>query len=83
MTDYSISAAETRGKMILAGRAYLLADQTKFTRRTPFRVPNMDKCAGVIVDRDARRGTRLRLESDRLGYRSGEIEVVFCGNLLI
>jgi DeoR/GlpR family transcriptional regulator of sugar metabolism len=50
MTDYSIVAAETRGKMILAGRAYLLADQTKFTRRTPFRVPNMDKCAGVIVD---------------------------------
>ena len=50
MTDYSITAAETRGKMILAGRAYLLADQTKFTRRTPFRVPNMDKCAGVIVD---------------------------------
>jgi DeoR/GlpR family transcriptional regulator of sugar metabolism len=51
MTDYSITAAETRGKMILAGRAYLLADQTKFARRTPFRVPNMDKCAGVIVDR--------------------------------
>ncbi len=50
MTDYSVVAAETRGKMILAGRAYLLADQTKFTRRTPFRVPNMDKCAGVIVD---------------------------------
>ena len=51
MTDYSIVAAETRGKMIMAGRAYLLADHTKFTRRTPFRVPNMDKCAGVIVDR--------------------------------
>ena len=51
MTDYSIIAAETRGKMILAGRAYLLADHTKLTRRTPFRVPNMNKCAGVIVDR--------------------------------
>ena len=50
MSDYSITAAETRGKMILAGRAYLLADQTKFDRHTPFRVPNMDKCAGVIVD---------------------------------
>jgi DeoR/GlpR family transcriptional regulator of sugar metabolism len=37
--------------MIVAGRAYLMADQTKFARRTPFRVPNMDKCAGVIVDR--------------------------------
>src|SRR5206468_5062470 len=51
MTDYSVTAAETRGKMILAGRAYLLADQTKFGRHTAFRVPNMDKCAGVIVDR--------------------------------
>jgi len=51
MTDYSVTNAETRGKMILAGCAYLLADHTKFTRRTPFRVPNMDKCAGVIVDR--------------------------------
>jgi DeoR/GlpR family transcriptional regulator of sugar metabolism len=51
MTDYSITAAETRGKMIASGRAYLLADHTKFTRRTAFRVPNMDKCAGVIVDR--------------------------------
>jgi DeoR family transcriptional regulator, glycerol-3-phosphate regulon repressor len=51
MPDYSVVAAETRGRMILAGRAYLLADHTKFTRRTPFRVPNMDKCAGVIVDR--------------------------------
>jgi len=51
MTDYSVVAAETRGRMIQAGRAYLLADQTKFTRRTPFRVPNMDKCKGAIVDR--------------------------------
>ena len=51
MTDYSVVAAETRGKMILAGRAYLLADHTKFTRRTPFRVAHMEKCAGVIVDR--------------------------------
>lgn len=51
MTDYSITAAETRGKMILAGRAYLLADETKFARRTPFRVPNMNNCAGVIVDK--------------------------------
>src|ERR1044072_5213310 len=50
MTDYSISAAETRGKMILAGRPYLLADQPKSPRRTPFRVPNMDRCAGVVVD---------------------------------
>lgn len=51
LTDYSLVAAETRGKMIIAGRAWLLADQTKFDRRTPFRVPNMDKVVGVIVDR--------------------------------
>jgi len=51
MTDYSVTAAETRGKMILCGRAYLVADQTKFMRRTPFRTPNMSKCSGVIVDR--------------------------------
>src|SRR5436309_5757178 len=51
MTDYSVIAAETRGKMMLAGRSYLLADQTKFNRRTAFRVPNMERCAGVIVDR--------------------------------
>lgn len=51
MTDYSVVAAETRARMIEKGRAYLLADQTKFSRRTPFRVANMDKCAGVIVDR--------------------------------
>jgi len=51
LTDYTVVAADTRGRMILTGPAYLLADHTKFTRRTPFRVPNMDKCAGVIVDR--------------------------------
>ena len=44
-------AAETRGKMMSAGRAYLLADHTKFARRTPFRVPNTSQCKGVIVDR--------------------------------
>jgi DeoR family glycerol-3-phosphate regulon repressor len=51
MTDYSVVAAETRGKMMFAGRSYLLADHTKFARRTPFRVPNMNHCKGVIVDR--------------------------------
>jgi len=51
MTDYSVVAAETRGRMILAGPSYLMADHTKFTRRTPFRVPNMSQVAGAIVDR--------------------------------
>jgi DeoR family transcriptional regulator, glycerol-3-phosphate regulon repressor len=50
LTEYTITAAETRGKMILAGRTWLLLDQTKFARRTAFRIPNLDKCAGVIVD---------------------------------
>jgi DeoR/GlpR family transcriptional regulator of sugar metabolism len=66
MTDYSAIAAETRGKMVAAGRAYLLADQTKFTRRTPFRVPNMDKVAGVIVDHLPDRA--LAAAWERLGW---------------
>jgi DeoR family glycerol-3-phosphate regulon repressor len=56
MTDYTVAAAETRGKMILAGRAFLLADHVKFTRRTPFRTPHMDRVAGVIVDRPPEAG---------------------------
>jgi DeoR family glycerol-3-phosphate regulon repressor len=51
LTDYSHVAAELRGRMILAGRAYLLADHTKFTRRTSFRVPHFDRAVGVIADR--------------------------------
>jgi DeoR/GlpR family transcriptional regulator of sugar metabolism len=66
MTDYSVVAAETRGKMILAGRSYLLADHTKFGRRTPFRVPHMDKVAGAIVDRTPDRA--LAAAWDRLGW---------------
>jgi DeoR/GlpR family transcriptional regulator of sugar metabolism len=50
-TEYSRNAAEMRGKMILSGRAYLVADWTKFERRTPFRIPNFERAAGVIVDR--------------------------------
>ena len=82
MTDYSIVAAETRGKMILAGRAYLLADQTKFTRRTPFRVPNMDKCAGVIVDRMPDSALVERLDRPGLGDHRRKIELVICDILL-
>ena len=67
MTDYSVVAAETRGKMILAGRAYLLADQTKFTRRTPFRVPNMDKMRGRDRRPHAGPGSGERLDQPRLG----------------
>jgi DeoR/GlpR family transcriptional regulator of sugar metabolism len=48
--NHALTLCRVHGRMILTGRAYLLADHTKFTRRTPFRVPHMDKCAGVIVD---------------------------------
>jgi DeoR family glycerol-3-phosphate regulon repressor len=51
LTDYSRTAAEVRGRMILAGPAYIVADHLKFERRTPFRIPNFDQAAGIIVDR--------------------------------
>ena len=50
-TDYSRSAAEMRARMLLTGPAYFVADQTKFGRRTPFRIANFDACVGVIADR--------------------------------
>lgn len=37
--------------MLLTGGAYLVADQRKFARRTPFRIPNFKSAAGVIVDK--------------------------------
>ena len=49
-TDYSRNAAEMRGAMLGCGRSYFVADQTKFTRRTPFRIPHFDRCNGIIVD---------------------------------
>jgi DeoR family transcriptional regulator, glycerol-3-phosphate regulon repressor len=49
-TDYSRGAAEMRGRMLISGRAYVVADRSKFTRRTPFRIPNFDRCTGIIVD---------------------------------
>lgn len=51
LTDYSPLAAEFRGRLIGRGQAYVLADHSKFARRTPFRVPHFDDVAGVIVDR--------------------------------
>jgi DeoR/GlpR family transcriptional regulator of sugar metabolism len=49
-TDYSRSAAEMRGAMMQTGRAFLVADARKFERRTPFRIPHLDSCEGVIID---------------------------------
>jgi DeoR/GlpR family transcriptional regulator of sugar metabolism len=55
LTDYTLVAAELRGRMILTGRTYVVADYEKFTRRTPFRVPHFQKAAGIITDRPAGR----------------------------
>jgi DeoR/GlpR family transcriptional regulator of sugar metabolism len=50
-TDVSREAAELRGRMILTGRAYFVADHSKYARRTPFRIPHFEQAVGVIVDR--------------------------------
>jgi DeoR/GlpR family transcriptional regulator of sugar metabolism len=50
-TDASRELADLRGRMILTGRAFIVADHGKFARRTPFRIPHFDRAAGVIVDR--------------------------------
>jgi DeoR family transcriptional regulator, glycerol-3-phosphate regulon repressor len=50
-TDTSREAAELKGRMILAGRAFFVADHRKFSRRTPYRIPQFEQAAGLIVDR--------------------------------
>lgn len=50
-TDLSREAAELHARMMLSGRSYVVADQSRFGRRTPFRIANFDKVAGLIVDR--------------------------------
>jgi DeoR/GlpR family transcriptional regulator of sugar metabolism len=50
-TDLSREAAELHARMMLSGRSYIVADQSRFERRTPFRIANFDKVAGLIVDR--------------------------------
>lgn len=49
-TDHSRSAAEMRGGMILSGQTYLVSDSDSFQRHLPFRVPNSERAAGLIVD---------------------------------
>jgi DeoR/GlpR family transcriptional regulator of sugar metabolism len=49
-TDFSREAAELHGRMMLAGRSYVVADQSRFARRSPFRIANFDRIAGLIVD---------------------------------
>ena len=51
MTDYTRLAAEQRHQMMAASRtAYILADHTKFGRRTPVRIQPVDQIAGLITD---------------------------------
>lgn len=50
-TDTSREAAELRGRMVRTGRAFFVADHSKFERRTPFRIPHFEEAAGLIVDR--------------------------------
>ena len=50
-TDYSRLAAEQRRAMLACGeRAYVLADHSKFERRTPIRIQPAGNVAGLIVD---------------------------------
>ena len=80
MTDYSITAAETRGKMILCGRAYLLADQTKFGRHA---VPYAQHEQMLGRDRRPHAGPAARIGMDRhgLGDHRGEMSGNKIGSL--
>lgn len=50
--DFTREAASLRGTMIeCAGKAYLLADHTKFAQAAPARLPNGERVAGVLTDR--------------------------------
>ncbi|SDR53711.1 transcriptional regulator, DeoR family [Rhizobiales bacterium GAS191] len=51
-TDYSRLAAEQRHMMMKAGqKVYVVADHTKFERRTPVRMAPVAHIAGLIVDK--------------------------------
>jgi DeoR/GlpR family transcriptional regulator of sugar metabolism len=51
LTDYSRLAAEQRRMMMEAGRqVYILADHTKFERRTPVKMTPVAHIVGLIVD---------------------------------
>jgi DeoR/GlpR family transcriptional regulator of sugar metabolism len=51
-TDYSRIAAEQRALMMAAGRrAFVLADHTKFKKKTPVRISAPSAVTGLIVDK--------------------------------
>jgi DeoR family transcriptional regulator, glycerol-3-phosphate regulon repressor len=50
-TDYTRIAAEQRALMMATGqRAFVLADHTKFSKRTPVRIPTTTALTGLITD---------------------------------
>ena len=52
LMDYSREAAEIRAQMLIQGRtSVLLADYTKFGRRAPVRVANLEKATHILCDR--------------------------------
>jgi len=52
LTDMGSVVAEVRGRMMLTGRAYVVAARDRLARRMPFLVPHFDKAAGIIFDGD-------------------------------
>lgn len=50
-TVCSRERAELKGRMFLSGPCYVIAEREQFAQRHPYRVLNVDKCAGIIVDR--------------------------------
>ncbi len=52
LMDFTREAAALRGRMLELARApVVLADHTKFARRAPVRVPNLDQAAYLVTDR--------------------------------
>ncbi len=51
LTDYSREAAELRGVMLMQGRSgVLLVDASKFGKRAPVRVSNLDRLSHIVSD---------------------------------
>ena len=70
LTDYSREAAEVRAQMLVQARtSVLLADYTKFERKAPVRVANLEKITHLIIDR--------KLPSDlATGFKSLKTEIL-------
>ena len=51
LTDRTGQAADMRGRMLLTGRAFVVADRSALDARASFRVAHFDQAAGIIIDR--------------------------------